>query len=185
MQDKAEDRNGRLAVALRAPSLNGHAHKAPERVKDQPEGQGEGECEDYAFDRERESRHPVVVGGAREFRIGVRAEVSELSEEACVQRVDGDLQTRHGLNEGLNNGALGVKGGIATRQVILDELSETAMMELVGKVLPGREIGKRLVEPATEALPVLRDESGYQAADDGARHEQKSVEQFAYEAHGM
>jgi hypothetical protein len=35
-----------------------------------------------------------------------------------------------------------------------------AMMVLVGEVLPGCEIGNRLIEPTAESLAVLRDESG-------------------------
>jgi hypothetical protein len=46
------------------------------------------------------------------------------------------------------------------------------MVVLVGKVPPGREISERLVEPAAESLPVLRDESGYQAARNGGGQQQ-------------
>src|SRR5258706_1941327 len=164
---RARDPDGRLEAALPAPFLNGQPHKLPERVKDQPKCKRETECEHHALERERKGGHPFAESGTHEFGIGVRAEVSELLEETRTQGVKGDLQTRHVLNEGLDDGALGMEGRIATRQVILDELTEATMMELVGKVLPWSEIGKRLVEPATESLPVLRDESGNQAAHDG------------------
>ena len=99
MHDRAGARERGLEVVRPTPSLSCRSHETPERMENQPEGQSEYEREDDAFDGEREGGHPVVEGGAREFGIGVRAEVSDLSKEGRVQCVEGDLQTGHGLNE--------------------------------------------------------------------------------------
>jgi hypothetical protein len=104
-------------------------------------------------------------------------------DKRSMQCVDGGLQVLDREDHGLDGGAFGVKGGVRTRDVILNELHEIAAKILIGDLLPGSEIESRLVESTTEALDVLRDKARHEAAGDDSREQQQAVEQAAYKKH--
>jgi len=61
-----------------------------------------------------------------------------------------------------------MEGGVATGEVVLDQLAKIAVMVLIGNVLPGREIELGLIEPASQALSILGNKPGDESAgDDG------------------
>ncbi|HKC15127.1 MAG TPA: hypothetical protein VKC11_00345 [Steroidobacteraceae bacterium] len=104
-------------------------------------------------------------------------------EKRSAQCVDGGLQVLDREDHGLDGGAFGVKGGVRTGDVILNELHQIAVKILIGDLLPGSEIESRLVESTPEALGVLRDKARHEAAGDDSREQQQAVEQAAYKKH--
>jgi len=158
-------------------------HQSPQRVKDEPQSETETKRQENAFGRERKGRHPIAEGGPSQPGVHVDSEIPQLMEKRSVQCVDGGLQALEREDHGLDGAAFGVKGGVSTREVILNELHEITVKILISDLLPGSEIESRLVESTTEALDVLRDEARHEAARDDSREQQQAVEQAAYEKH--
>lgn len=125
-----------------------------------------------------------MEGGACELRIEVRGEIRDLAEERGVQGVDRCLQTLHGGEKILDDGAFGMEGRVATREVIPDQFGQTSVVLLVGELLPGRKIERGLIESAAQALAILGDESRYQTAGDDGGNQQDSIEESAQKCHG-
>ena len=125
-----------------------------------------------------------MEGGACQFRIEVRGEVSDLAEEGGVQGIDGRLQTLNGGEEILDDGAFGMESLIATGEVILNQFGQTPVMLLVGELLPRCEIKRGLIESSAQALAVLGDESGDKAAGNDGGDQQDSIEETLQESHG-
>jgi hypothetical protein len=160
-------------------------NQSPKRVKDQPQGDTETERQENPLGGERESGHPIAEGGLSQPRVRVEGEISQLMKERSVQRLDGGLQALDREDQSLDSGTLGVEGGITARQVILNELHEIAVKILISDLLPGSEIELRLIESTTEALDVLGNKARHETAGNDGGEQQQSVDQAAYEEHGM
>ncbi len=74
-----------------------------------------------------------------------------------------------------------MKTRIRVVEVVLDELAEVTLVELVGQLLPRRKIEARLIEAAAEALAVLGDEAGHQAAGHHGADEKNAIEQTPHQ----
>ena len=125
------------------------ADEEPQGLEHQPEHECEQQREDNPFGGQRECRHPIAPGGKRETAIQMKCQVSDLVKQAGVQRVGGALPLLHGVGNVLNGCTVGVKDGVATGEVVLDEFVEIALEELICDVLPRFQVKPGLIQAAT------------------------------------
>jgi hypothetical protein len=95
----------------------------------------------------------------------MQCQIGNLPQQTALQCIDGDLQMLNRRCQRLNDGAFGVDRRIAVAQVILNQLIEAALIELVSDLLPWFEVKSGLIQAPTEALAILCDIPGDQAAN--------------------
>jgi hypothetical protein len=76
-----------------------------------------------------------------------------------------------------------MKRRVLAGQVVLNQLSQIAVEALVGDLLPGGKIQARLIEATAEALSILCDEPGHEAACHHGTDEEEPVKESADERH--
>jgi hypothetical protein len=72
-----------------------------------------------------------------------------------------------------------MKRVVATAQVMLDQRIEAAVVKARRDLAKGLQVDLHLIEPAANALPVLRHEAGQTTAGNRARYKHYPVEQPA------
>src|SRR5215470_6258157 len=158
--------------------------RVPHRHEQKPHRDGKHQRKCDALGGECEGRHPVVQRCAHQARIGVQREVGTLPEQASLQRIYRSLQLLHSCDQRADDGAFGMKRGIAALEVVADQPLDVTLVVLLSEALPRLEVEPRLIEPAAEPLAILCDEPWHEPACDHGAYEEQSIEQSFYEWHG-
>lgn len=149
------------SLSAGAPEPSARGHDSPRPLEQQPQRCRQHEREDDVLCRQAEGGDPVAQCGAHQLRVRMQREIGGLSEQAPLQRGELGLQVLHRFSEVMDHRSFSVERRIAACEVILDEACEVTVKELVGKLLPGREIEPRLIEATAEALSILSEKAGH------------------------
>lgn len=117
------------------------------------------------------------------MRIDFAKQINQLVKKVCVQHLENPAQLLGRVDHPLYCSSLTVEGCIGTGQMVANKFLETAMMELIGDFLEGRNIAQHLIELAAYALAVLGDKAGNTTGGNNTSYQNDTVKNSAHKIH--